>query len=102
MIVYNVTINVDDAIHDEWVEWMSTKHVKDVMDTGCFKESQMYRIVSPEPDEGEGQTYCIQYFAKSLDDYERYQLEHAAFLQSEHQEKYEGKFTAFRTVMESV
>lgn len=102
MIVYNVTINVDDSIHDEWVEWMTKQHIKGVLSTGCFKDGKIYRIVSPEPDEGEGQTYCIQYFAKTLDDFERYQFQHAAILQSEHQEKYEGKFTAFRTVMESV
>lgn len=102
MIVYNVTVNVDDSIHDEWVEWMSKEHMPKVLETGCFKESNIYRIVSPEPDENEGQTYCIQYYAKTIDDYERYQLEYAAFLQSEHTEKYEGRFTAFRTVMESV
>jgi hypothetical protein len=36
MIVYNVTINLDHDIHDEWVKWMKEKHLHDVMATGMF------------------------------------------------------------------
>ncbi|MEO8448027.1 MAG: DUF4286 family protein, partial [bacterium] len=27
MILYNVTVNVDDSVHDEWLEWMKTIHI---------------------------------------------------------------------------
>ena len=100
MIVYSVTITLDESIHDEWLEWMMTKHIPDVMATGCFRESKIYRILSPEPETGVG--YCIQYSCDSLEDYERYQIEHAAILQSEHKEKYGKKVTSYRTLMEKI
>ena len=100
MILYSVTINVNDTIHDEWVEWMRKKHIPEVMDTGCFASAEMFRIVSPEPDDGT--TYGIQYAAKDILDYEKYQIEHAAILQTKLKDKYGRNFTSARTVMESL
>lgn len=100
MIVYSISINIDDSIHEEWLEWITTKHIPSVMETGCFKNGMIFRVLSPEPEEGE--SYVIQYYCDALEDLERYQIEHAAILQSEHKEKFEGKFTVFRTVMEKV
>ncbi|MDZ4712010.1 MAG: DUF4286 family protein [bacterium] len=98
MILYNVTVNVDDTVHDEWLEWMKTIHIPEVLSTGLFTDSKIFRIRTEE----EGNTYSIQYFLDSEEDYEKYQNEFAPALQSKHLEKYKNKFVAFRTVMESV
>ncbi len=100
MLVYNVTINVDDDIHDQWVDWITSEHIPDVIATKCFKNYSMHRMLSPEPEEGT--TYVIQYVCDSVEDYERYQIEHAALLQNAHKEKFDGKFTAIRSLMEEV
>jgi hypothetical protein len=100
MILYSVTINVDDSIHDEWVDWIQKVHIPEVMETECFGSAEMFRIVSPEPEEGT--TYCIHYIANDILDYERYQIEHAAILQTKHKDKFGRNFTAVRTVMESL
>jgi len=100
MLLYSVTINVDEDIHDEWLGWMSSEHIPDVIATRCFSDYRMYRVLSPETEDGE--TYVIQYHCDTVEDYERYQIEHAAILQSVHKEKYGGKFTAFRTLLEEV
>jgi hypothetical protein len=60
----------------------------------------MHRLLSPEAEEGT--TYVIQYVCDNVEDYERYQLEHAAILQNMHKEKFGGKFTAIRSLMEPV
>ena len=99
MILYNVTINVDREVHDEWLEWMKGVHIPDVMNTGLFVDSKIFRI---HADEEEGNTYSIQYFCKSMEDYEKYQNEHAPRLQEEHNNKYKDKFAAFRTILEEV
>jgi Domain of unknown function (DUF4286) len=98
MILYNVTINIEDSVHEEWLEWMKSKHVPDVLATGLFLDSKIFKIKSGS----EGKTYSIQYFLNSMDDYERYQTEFASKLQKEHTEKYGDKFVAFRTIMEQV
>ena len=99
VILYNVTVNIDPDVHDEWLEWMKGVHIPDVMNTGLFVDSKIFRIHTGEDEEN---TYSIQYFCNSMDEYEKYQAEHAPKLQQEHTEKYKDKFTAFRTILEQV
>ncbi|HMQ68990.1 MAG TPA: DUF4286 family protein [Ignavibacteria bacterium] len=98
MILYNVTINVDDSINEEWLEWMKSKHIPDVLATGMFIDSKIFRVRS----EDDGFTYSIQYFLNTMEDYNKYQKDFAPKLQAEHTEKYKNKFVAFRTLMELV
>jgi hypothetical protein len=97
MIIYNVTINIDAAIHEEWLVWMKTVHIPDVMATGCFTESRICKIIG---DEETGINYAIQYTAKDIDIYETYKAKHAPLLQKQVTDKYSGKFVAFRTLLE--
>ena len=99
MILYNVTVSIDDDIHDEWLSWMRSVHIPDVMKTGMFVENRFLKIHAYE--EG-GKSYSIQYLARNMADYERYQDEFAPALQAEHTQRYRGKFAAFRTILEMV
>ncbi len=96
MILYNVTVSIDETIKDNWLNWMKTKHVPDVMATGCFIESRISRVHGEE--EG-GLSFAISYLCKTQEDYDRYVSEHAADLQREHAIKYNGQFAAFRTML---
>ncbi|HLU87440.1 MAG TPA: DUF4286 family protein [Taishania sp.] len=96
MILYNVTVNIDADVHDEWLNWMRTKHIPDVMSTGCFIESRISRIHGEE--EG-GMSYAIQYIAPNQDKFDVYQQLFAPKFQHEHSTKFQGKFGAFRTVL---
>ena len=101
MIVYNVTINVDDSIAAGWVQWMKETHLPQVMQTGMFSRYEFFKLLTRQEDE-DGITFVIQYFASSMENYERYHHEFAPALQAETRKLYEGKFHAFRTVMESL
>lgn len=41
MYIYNVTINIDESVHDEWFKWMKEKHIPDMLSTGKFSKAQM-------------------------------------------------------------
>jgi len=99
-ILYNVTVIVDDSIKEEWKKWMIDSHIPDVMATGAFESYQMQKVLT-EGSEG-GTTFAIQYLSPSREEYERYQMQHAAALQEDHQKRYNGKFGAFRTLMEVI
>lgn len=99
-ILYNVTINVDHQIHLEWVEWMKTVHIPDVMATGKFLRFQFQRILEGENETGV--TYAIQYLAPDMQTFQEYNEQFAAQLQKEHTQRYNGKFGAFRTLMEVI
>lgn len=99
MIIYNVTVNIDDNVHGEWLNWMRGEHIPEVMATGYFLEHRFAKVLVEEQ---QGTTYSIQYLAKNMHDLEEYQRDHAQRLQEKHSKKYEGKFVAFRTLLEVV
>ena len=100
MILYNVTINIDNSCHDEWLAWMRNKHIPDLMATGLFVRNNMLRLLNEE-DNG-GTTYAVQYFLHSLDDLDEYYKTFETHFQAEHQRRYGDKFVSFQTVLEVV
>lgn len=100
MIIYNVTVNIDASVHDDWLKWMKEVHIPDVMRTGKFVSNQILRIIGDE-DSG-GKTYSIQYKCKNMNDFLEYEHDHAQALRAEHTARYQDKFVAFRTLLESV
>ncbi len=100
MILYNVTVRLEEAIHDDWVRWMKAIHIPDVMKSGLFIDYRMSRMLSTEVDEAP--TYTIQYRLQSLKQLDVYQREFAPTLQKEHIDRYQDQALAFRTLMEIV
>jgi hypothetical protein len=99
MIIYNVTVNVEDSIHQEWLSWMKSKHLKEVVSTGCFTSYRMCRLLGTQDT---GVTYAIQYFAPTIDHYHRYDQQYAPKLRQEGIDRFQEKMVAFRTLMEVV
>jgi hypothetical protein len=80
---------------------MKTVHIPKVMATGYFLENRMAKVITTQTDET-GHTYSIQYLCNSTKELEEYQEKKAAPLQEEHGTRYQGKFVAFRTLLEIV
>jgi len=100
MILYNVTVNIDVAVEDEWVKWMKETHIPNVMATGLFNENKFYKLLH-EVEDG-GVNYSVQYFADTMDKITEYQEKHASGLQAEVKDKYEGRYAIFRSLLEQV
>ena len=101
MIIYNVTVNIDESIQTDWITWMKEVHIPEVMETGYFLENRFAKVLSTQEDEV-GHTYSIQYLCNSMEDLEEYQEKCSAPLQEAHGKRYQGKFVAFRTLLEVV
>lgn len=99
MILYNITVSIDTHTAENWLTWMRSNHIPDVMATGCFKESRISRV---HGEEESGVTYAITYLSHSKASYNQYQELHAPKLQQEHTAKFAGKFAAFRTTLEVI
>lgn len=99
MIIYNVTINVQEDIHEEWVEWMKKEHIPEMLDTKKFTKALMTKVLVKEP--MGGITYSVQYTAENREMLERYYAEDAEKLRSR-SKAFEGKFVAFRTELEVI
>jgi len=99
MLLYNVTLIIEETAVEEWLKWMQETHIPAVLATEKFVSNRLLKVLdSPN----EGVTYCAQYVAENLADYEDYQENFAPALQAELQQKFENRFVAFRTLMEFV
>ncbi|GAB4241509.1 MAG: DUF4286 family protein [Ekhidna sp.] len=101
MVLYNVTVNIDEDVEQEWIDWMKDIHIPEVMETGYFLDYRILRMLSESPDET-GKTYAIQYRAETLGHVETYLEKAAPKLQKQSIIKYGTKMAAFRTVLEEV
>ena len=99
MIIYNVTVNVDDSIHEEWLVWMKAVHIPDVLRTGMFRECRLCKILS---EDDSGTTYSFQYACDNMKMYEKYRDEFAPALRNHVTEKFGDKFVSFRTLLEVI
>lgn len=96
MYIYNVTANVEESIHNEWLKWMKEVHIPDVMATNMFLSNTMFEVLV---DHEQGFTYSIQYGFKDMETLKLYQEVFAPKLQAEHKEKFGSQVLAFRTLL---
>lgn len=96
MYIYNVTVNVDEDINDAWLKWID-KHIKDVLATKRFISARLTRVLVEE--EMGGNTYSVQYVAKTREDLDNYYKFDADALRKDG-EIFKGKFVAFRTELQ--
>lgn len=101
MVIYSVTVQVEGSIAAEWLEWMRSHHISDVLATGYFSGHRLQRLVHPETEDGHA-TFNIQYLCPSWDAYNNYQRLEAPRLQADHSTRYKDQFVAFRTLLEEV
>ena len=100
MYIYNVTINIEEAVHDQWLTWMQDIHIPEVLETGKFIQARMCRVLVEE--EMGGLTYSIQYFAKNKETLNAYYQEDAPRLRQALITLFADKFVAFRTELEVI
>jgi len=99
MYIYNVTINVTEEAHDEWVKWMKDEYIPDMLSTGKFSKALMTRVLVQE--EMGGITYSVQYTTESKEMLNRYYEEDADSLRKK-STKFKDQFVAFRTELQIV
>lgn len=99
MYIYNVTINIDESIHRDWLNWMKTEHIPAMLKTGKFSNALMTRVEVDE--EMGGITYSVQYRTDSKETLNRYYKEDADEMRAQ-SKPFEGKFVAFRTELQVI
>ncbi len=100
MIIYNVTINIADDVHEEWLHWMQHAHIPDMLATGKFSSAKMAKVLVEE--ETGGTTYSVQYHTDSKETLQRYYQQDAPRLRADGLERFADKFVAFRTELQLI
>ncbi|WP_025741288.1 DUF4286 family protein [Aquimarina pacifica] len=99
MYIYNVTINVEETIHEKWLVWMKEEHIPDMLATGKFSNALMTKVLVEE--EMGGVTYSVQYTTDSKETLQQYYTQDAEQLRAK-SNIFAGKFVAFRTELEII
>jgi hypothetical protein len=100
MLLYNVTVGIDKEVEREWLHWMKTEHIPEVMRTKLFTDYKMYKVLH---DEDDGTiSYSIQYFAQTLDQVTLYFEKFAPSLLEKLRLRFKDKHVAFMTLLDEV
>ena len=100
MYIYNVTVNIDESVHDQWFNWMQEKHIPEMLATGKFSKAVMSRVMIEE--EMGGITYSVQYTTDSLETLQDYYKTDAIKLRKEGAQLFGDKLVAFRTELQVI
>ena len=99
MIIYNVTVSVEENVQNEWLNWLKTQHIPEVMACGIFTKAQINRVIVQGDSNN---TFAIAYTCESMKVLHQYQINFATELQQKHVARYGDKAVAFRTIMEVI
>jgi hypothetical protein len=100
MIIYNVTTNIHESVHEQWMIWMQHKHIPEMLATGKFSSARMVRVLIEE--EMGGTTYSVQYITDSKETLDNYYQEDAPKLRDEALQLFGDKMLSFRTELELI
>jgi hypothetical protein len=92
---------MDKPLAPTWLNWMFQEHIPEVMQTGCFLECKVLKLLT-EADDNQGVNYAIQYTANSMEDYEHYRTNFAPALQQKTLEKFGNQVLAYRSLLEVI
>lgn len=95
MIIYNVTINIHESVHDQWLLWMQTKHIPEILATKKFLSARIVKVLIEE--EMGGTTYSVQFETDSKATLQKYYDEDAPAFRQESVMLFGDKMLAFRT-----
>lgn len=99
MYIYNVTINIDGSVHEEWLSWIQD-HIQEVLATGSFVAAKLTQVLVEE--EMGGVTYSVQYTANSREDLNEYYTTYAPKLRNESMQRFADKMISFRTELKVI
>jgi len=100
MLLYNVTIKIEEHAKTSWLKWMQETHIPAMLATGKFVHARMCRVLLAE--ETDGITYAVQYLTPSREMLEKYYEEDANHLRTAAHEQFPDMFVAFRTELEVI
>lgn len=99
MILYNITVIVEDGLSDEWLSWMNESFIPTAMSSGLFQSSRLLRVLG-SPNEGE--TFCLQFTCAELEAYNSFKDSYEKGLFEKLHGRFGNRLVSFNSLMELV
>jgi hypothetical protein len=98
MILYSITFNVENVIHEQWFNWLKSVQIPPILLSGLVADYKIMRMLD-EHDNG-GTTYSCQLFMNDLADVAQYENEYEAPFMAAVEQNYKGQYVMFKTLLE--
>jgi hypothetical protein len=100
MIIYNLTVNITHQAHNEWMKWLKEEHLPEIIETKTFYDIKIYQLINIE--EADGPTYSVQFFARSMEEYDIFINEYAPAFINKSVNKWGDEMFSFRTTLKNI
>lgn len=95
MFIHNITVNIDESVHEQWLDWAQNYHIKKMIETGCFTSAKLVKVLVDE--EMGGVTYSLQFVAETKEALENYKKQHERHFNQEGLKLFADKMLSFKT-----
>lgn len=96
MITYQVEVVVPATLVDQWVQYMTSEHINDVLATGYFASARLVKLI--DTISGDAAVFRVIYRAHSLEALNSYRRDSAPALQAHHTMMFGDAVKATRSV----
>ena len=100
MIIYNTTINVNDDIVDDFINWIKQKYIPKIIDTRLFIEVNLFEVLVEE--EMGGITFSLQHSIRSIDDYNEFNEKYFQKFNKMFYDKFTNNYVTFSSILQKV
>ncbi len=99
MLIYNVTSNIPEALHEKWLLWMQKTHIPEVIATGKFSKARLVKVLVDEEDTV---TYSVQFFTDCKSNLEKYLAEDSPRIREHTKMLFGDEVLTFRTELQLI
>lgn len=96
-VVYEVTLDVDAAIANEYRAWLN-RHTAELLALPGFLDARILDVLEPSSPGRVG--LCVQYMLRDRDAYDAYVRDHAERVRGDGIARFGGRFGATRRLLE--
>ena len=100
MYLYNITFNIDEKIHQNWLQWIREKHIPEVLKKSSFKNAKLIQVLIDE--EMGGFTYSVQYQVESKEKLDSFLNDSSYNIFSEMTKLFPNQFVSFSTELQII
>ena len=99
MILFNITVIIEEEIEAEWLKWIKNVFVPDALSSNLLVSNRLLKVLNSP---NEGITYCLQFIADDLKNYTEFANKHSSALLNTHTEQFKNKAVSFSSIMEFI
>jgi hypothetical protein len=98
MLVYTITVNVEQSVTDQWLLWMKENFLGAMLATGFFQRYNAFKVLH----DSDGDTYTFQFFCSDILQFEQFSEPHKGIILQSLMNSYPGKVVYFNTMLEEL